>query len=77
MLKKTKKMEHCEFKKHNIFLKAYIKIPKQKFHHHKRPISIKMWILIKQLYLIRSLLGKKDLHILLATKTLTKLDLYV
>ena len=26
MLKKPKEMEHCEFKKYNIFLKAYIKM---------------------------------------------------
>ena len=36
-----------------------------------------MWILIKDLYLTKSLLGKKDLNTLLATKIVKKLDLYV
>ena len=51
------------------------KIPKQKFHQYKRPISIKNVDIDK--ILIRSLLVKKDLNYLLATKILKKLDLYV
>ena len=54
-----------------------IKIPKQKFHQHKRPISIKNVVLMKQLYLIKSLLEKKGLNILLAMKMLKKLDIGV
>ena len=54
-----KKVEHCKLKKIIIFLKVSMKkkktiiqfddteIQKQKFYQHKRPISIKMWILVK------------------------------
>ena len=50
MLIWLKKVEHYKLKKYNFFLKVYIKmekkidnikIRKQKFHQHKRPISIK------------------------------------
>ena len=36
-----------------------IEIRKQNFHQHKRPIPIKIQMLIKQQYLIRSLLTKR------------------
>ena len=52
-------------------------IKKQIFHQTKRPISIKIQILIKQQYLIRSIPVKTDLNISLATKMLKKLDLDV
>ena len=51
MLIWLKKVEYYKLKKYNFFLKVYIKmekkiddikILKQKFHQHKRPISIKM-----------------------------------
>ena len=54
-----KKVEHCTLKKIIIFLKVSMKkkktiikfddteIQKRKCYQHKRPISIKMWILIK------------------------------
>ena len=44
-----------------------IKIKKQRFYQHKRPISIRM----RMIYIIRMIL-----NILLAIKMLTKLDLY-
>ena len=58
-----------------------IEIKKQMFCQHKKPISIKNIginkILIKNWYLIGSLLVKKDLNISLTTKMLQKLDLYL
>ena len=55
-----------------------IEIEKEKFHQHKETTSIKkIEILIQEQYPIRSLLVKKDLNILLASRMLKKLDLYV
>ena len=54
-----------------------IEIEKQNFHQHKRPILIKIQVLIKQQYLKRSPLVKMILNISLATKMLKTLDLYV
>ena len=51
-----------------------IEIEKQKFNQHKRPISIKIQMLIKQQYVIRSLFVKKRPYWLQRCK---KLDLYV
>ena len=54
-----------------------IEIQKQKFQQHKGPILIKNIDVNKIVVSIRSLLAKKDLNILLATKMLEKLDLYL
>ena len=47
-----------------------IAVKKQKFYQHQGPISIKIKILIKQCYLISSLLLEQVFNILLATKML-------
>ena len=57
-----------------------IEIQRQKLHQHKGPISIKNIGINKRCrhlirHLIRSLLVKKILHILLATKILKKINL--
>ena len=54
-----------------------IKIPKQKFHQHKRPISIKNVDIDKIVVSSKVLLLKKDLNTVLATKMLKKLSLHV
>ena len=54
-----------------------IEIQKQTFYQHEEPISIKNIDINKIVVSIRSLLAKKNLNILLATKMLKKLDLYV
>ena len=51
-------------------IKFDVKIPKQKFYQHKRPISIKNVDIEK--CLIRPLLVKKDLNTSLATIILKK-----
>ena len=54
-----------------------IEIEKQKFHQHKRPISIKIIDINKIVVSNKVSFGKKDLNISLGTKMLKKLDLYV
>ena len=54
-----------------------IEIEKQKFHQHKGPISIKNIDINKIVMSNEVSFGKKDLNILLATKMLKKIDLYV
>ena len=49
-----------------------IEIKKQKPHQHKRPISIKIQTLIKQQYLIRSLLVKKGFKYFIGQKDAKK-----
>ena len=48
---------------------------KQNFTSMKDLFQLKIYVLIKQQYLIRSLSVKKDLNILLATKMQKKIDL--
>ena len=48
---------------------------KQNFTSMKDLFQLKIYVLIKQQYLIRSLSVKKDLNILLATKMKKKIDL--
>ena len=52
-------------------------IKKQIFHQTKRPISIKIQILIKQQYLIRSISVKMDLNISLATNIFKKKQTFI
>ena len=54
-----------------------IEIQKQKFHKHKRPISIKDIGINKIVVSNKVAFGKRDLNISLATKMIEKLDLYV
>ena len=54
-----------------------IEIEKQKFHKHKEPISIKIIDINKITVSNKISFGKKDLNILLATRMLKKLDLYI
>ena len=54
-----------------------IEIKKQKFHQHKRPISIKNIDINKVVVSNKVFLEKKDLNISLSTKMLKKLDIYV
>ena len=54
-----------------------IEIQKQKFHEHKRPISIKNIGINKIVVSNKVTFGKRDLNISLATKMIEKLDLYV
>ena len=54
-----------------------IKISKQIFHQHKRPVSIKNVDNDKILVSNNVPFDKMDLNILLATKTLRKLSLYL
>ena len=54
-----------------------IEIQKQKIHQHKEPISIKNIYTNKIVVSNKVPLAKKDLNILLATKMLKKLGLYV
>ena len=54
-----------------------IEIEKQKFHQHKRPISIKIIDINEIVVSNKVSFGKKDLNISLGTKMLKKLDLYV
>ena len=54
-----------------------IEIQKQKFHEHKRPISIKNIGINKIVVSNKVTFGKRDLNISLATKMIEKLDLSV
>ena len=54
-----------------------LKSKKQKFHQHKRPVSITNIDIDKTIVSNKVSLVKKDLNILLTTKMLKKLDLYV
>ena len=54
-----------------------LKSKKQKFHQHKRRSSIKNIDINKTVVSNKVSFDKKDLNIVLATKIIKKLDLYV
>ena len=78
----TEKSGALQIKRNIFILNVYvkfddIKIPKQKFHQHKRIISVKNIEIDKIVVSSKALFVKKDLNILLVAKMIRKLNLCV
>ena len=78
----TEKSGALQIKRNIFILNVYvkfddIKIPKQKFHQHKRIISVKNIEIDKIVVSSKALFVKKDSNILLVAKMIRKLNLCV